>query len=197
MKTFLFIFLILPSFFSECPPYGSAFQNSDLGKENILKNRKISFFQNDTFLLLDFYQTLQKNSSYLNLPSNLPIGLAGYIFAVEKTGPESCNCNSKDVNIHDIHVVLVPDRLHTDIKYKIIVEVTPYVKFSSDSLNILYSFDNFKRMFLHKEVLIKGLLFYDKFHERNSYNTAKIPFSKSVWRGTCLEIHPVFYVYLL
>jgi hypothetical protein len=69
-----------------------------------------------------------------------------------------------------------------------VVEITPSYK--ALHKNVMDSL----KLLKNQKVTIRGYLFYDSEHERNSINYCKTCTSKNVWRKSCWEIHPITYI---
>lgn len=206
MKTyFLLFFLLLQStytpeentFFTKCLPYGNARQNSIQGNQNFLKNRIDTFPDKTIYEILSIDTLLNSQGNQYEFYKKNLIGLKGYIYDIQNTGPENCNCKTQNHLLQDCHIVVTPDENHTSAQYRVIVEITPRIRYQNDSLKSLYITSNLRQKFLNKIVLIQGLLFYDVFHENASWNSCSPKNRLQCWRGTCWEIHPVFSIVLL
>lgn len=92
------------------------------------------------------------------------VELDGWVIAVKKSGPESCNCfDPKKV---DTHILVGASRLSRT--RGVVVEVTPRKPIRGAD-----------RSLIGRHVLIRGWLFYDSHHEHQP------------GRATAWEIHPV------
>jgi hypothetical protein len=106
---------------------------------------------------------------------------------------ETCNCYEADKNPSDkgdIHINIGNDRSLKDKNnnYYMIVEITPsYKELHGGILDSLKNMEGGK-------VTIRGYLFYDDEHEKNSINYCRSCGNISTWRKTCWEIHPVTYI---
>lgn len=116
-----------------------------------------------------------------------------YLIDYKEQKGESCNCYYADEDAKtwgDIHINIGTKEIMDEgnNNYYMIVEITPsYKKLQPDYLANLKSFKG-------KKVAIRGYLFYDREHERNSINYCKSCTDKGVWRKSCWEIHPVTYI---
>ena len=119
--------LILPDG-SECGLEGSAKRKNDKGF-NLLKNRT-NFPQKSDFEPLFNWNKIQEESDdRRKFNARRAAILRGYVVAVSMSNPESCNCNSKEPDYRDTHIVLAPDKNSKDDKSQhVVVEVTPRIR---------------------------------------------------------------------
>ena len=115
-----------------------------------------------------------------------------YLIDFKQQKGESCNCYDadKDITKGDIHINIGNQRSLTEQNnnYYMVVEITPSYKKSHSGIP-----DMLKGLKKSK-VTIRGYLFYDSEHERNSVNYCQQCTDKGVWRKTCWEIHPVTFI---
>ncbi len=115
--------------------------------------------------------------------------LTAYVYNVNPGGVESCNCHAKDQEDMDTHITLTADSIHTEGKYRVIVEVTPRIRDIMKSRGIDWSTKTLRKQILHHWVSITGLLFADIEHANAAENTH--PDGRHNWRRTIWELHPV------
>jgi hypothetical protein len=126
-------------------------------------------------------------------PDTSYIELQGaYLLKFEEQGPEDCNCHlaASSRRNGDVHIVLCDEsNLRAgNNNFTMVAEITPAYK----ALHPGYheSLDSLRG----RRVTVRGYLFYDGEHERNSVNYCKTCSDKGVWRKTCWEVHPVTYI---
>jgi hypothetical protein len=115
-----------------------------------------------------------------------------YLMSFHEQGPEDCNCHlaTSRERTGDVHINLCTrDNLAAaNNNYTLVVEITPsYKALHPGYTEALQALEG-------KKVIVRGYLFYDDEHERNSVNYCKTCSEKGVWRKTCWEIHPVTYI---
>ncbi len=179
--------LILPDG-SECGLEGSAKRKNDKGF-NLLKNRT-NFPQKSDFEPLFNWNKIQEESDdRRKFNARRAAILRGYVVAVSMSNPESCNCNSKEPDYRDTHIVLAPDKNSKDDKSQhVVVEVTPRIRLLMQQNGKDWSQQALKKL-RGKTIEVEGWLFYDFKHGEKS---AKIrPDSDDINRATAWEIHPV------
>ena len=117
------------------------------------------------------------------------VELTGYVFEVKSGGLETCNCHSADKTTMDTHIVLTADETHTNGGQRIIVEVTPRMRFIMKQQGVDWSTETIKSVYQGKWMKVKGWLFYDQEHKSSAENTN--PGNAKNWRATAWEIHPI------
>jgi hypothetical protein len=117
-----------------------------------------------------------------------------YLIDYKEQGGETCNCQEADNDVDDskgdVHINIGNRKDLTDRNndYYVVVEITPsYKKLHPDYKRELKELEG-------KKVTLRGYLFYDSEHERNSINYCSTCSEKGVWRKTCWEIHPVTFI---
>jgi hypothetical protein len=113
-----------------------------------------------------------------------------YLIEPHPGGKETCNCFAKDPQDRDIHINLGSKK---DLTVKnnnvyVIVEITPKYKHKHED------YQQKLAELTGRKVKVRGYLFYDWEHERNSTNYCQTCSGVGVWRKTCWEIHPVTYI---
>ena len=121
--------------------------------------------------------------------------LRGYVVKVDRSNPETCNCNGTHADDRDTHIVLVSDSIYQDDKSQyVILEVTPRMRFLMKEKGIDWSQKGLKAL-KGKRVEIEGWLFYDYNHAERS---SKIrPDADNLNRATAWEIHPITSIKIL
>ena len=115
--------------------------------------------------------------------------VTGYVLEVKAGGDETCNCHFTDPDKIDTHIVLVAAPNNTKGSQKIIIEVTPRMRFIMSEKGVDWSTNNLKSTFMGHWVSVTGWLFFDQEHTNASENTH--PKGAHNWRGTAWEIHPI------
>ena len=159
-----------------CPPEGNAKTEKKM-MQNRLKNRPVVLQEEPKVLSID--SILKQGSDEKRFSSADLVTVEGYVTGVKPGGPESCNCQSKKPEDHDMHMYIgkSPDAEKKDC---FVVETTPaYKRLHSTNYSDLVG----------KKVRVTGYLFYDAEHWSNALNTCLK--CKNVWRKTAWEIHPV------
>jgi len=85
-------------------------------------------------------------------------------------------------------------------KYHIIVEITPRLRvkvFESLGLENTANNKELRKLIIGKKVRVTGWLLFDSEHKINSYNINPRRKTKTIWRATCWEIHPITNIELL
>jgi hypothetical protein len=115
-----------------------------------------------------------------------------YLIDYKEQKGESCNCYQADSDKTkaDIHLNIGDSLSFADKinDYYMVIEITPSYK--ALHKNVMDSL----KLLKNQKVTIRGYLFYDSEHERNSINYCKTCISKNVWRKSCWEIHPITYI---
>lgn len=115
-----------------------------------------------------------------------------YLIDFKLQGNEQCNCyeGDDDETMADIHINLgnLRDTRDKDNNFYVVVEITPDYK--KRHQNVRQKLEALKG----KKVIVRGYLFYDGEHERNSVNYCESCSDNGVWRKTCWEVHPVTFI---
>jgi hypothetical protein len=138
-------------------------------------NKEISF--------ADFFK---KGDDTKRFSVNDCVDITAYVKDVKYGGKETCQCHSDDKKDFDIHIELVQD-LKDDGEKMMVVEINRFLRAGDKSLD----YDAVREL-RGKKVEVKGYLFFDEEHWQNAVNTN--PKGTNLWRATCWEIHPVFYI---
>ena len=174
--------------FDGCPPIG---QTNNPGLEGLNRQKNRYSFP----LPVDFNTMITLNS--LLAPGNdenrwsvkTAVELTGYVFEVKAGGSETCNCHVND-DIHtDTHIVLVADPKKTIGSKRVIIEVTPRMRFLMAKKGIDWSTAKLKSQLTGNWVRIKGWIFFDLEHTASAENTN--PGNAKNWRATSWEVHPI------
>ncbi|MDE1878025.1 MAG: hypothetical protein KGI07_05775 [Thaumarchaeota archaeon] len=110
--------------------------------------------------------------------------ISGYLVDAHYGKKESCNCDSNNPNMMDIHVELVTDPAYAKDKSKrFVAELTrnfPNLrKWTPDTL----------KPYFGKSITVTGWMFFDPDHKNDAENTS--PGGPHNWRATSWEIHPI------
>ena len=174
------LFLATLIYAAPCGIHGSAKRGSQEYTLNPFKNRSQAPHTVNPRI------TLERLANGARFDDNEAAAIIGYVALVKPGSRESCNCGAKDAVHKDTHIALVTNLANANDESKhVVVEVTPRTR-------RLYHFPStatLKKQILHKRVMVTGWIFYDSMHEGNAANTN--PHGKSIWRATCVEIHPV------
>jgi len=197
MRTSLILLLLLPFYcvsqtfdssgnFDKCPVEGGSKSQRLVGL-NISKNRYASPAENDFNKSVTIKSLLVRGNDANRFSPDKAVSITGYVLLVKDGGYETCNCSSKtDL---DTHIVLVTNTTITKGSYRIIVEVTPRMRYLMKQKGIDWSTQTLKKTITHKMVTVQGWLFFDGEHTSAAENTN--PGNKKNWRGTAWEVHPI------
>ena len=179
--------LIMPNG-SECGVEGSAKRKNDKGF-NRLKNRYNFPRQSDIDITFNWSKIQEASDDRRKFNARRAAILRGYVVAVSMSNPESCNCNSKESDYRDTHLVLAPDKNSKDDKSQhVIVEITPRIRLLMQQTGQDWSQKALKKL-RGKTIEVEGWLFYDYNHGDKSAQIR--PNSDEITRATAWEIHPV------
>lgn len=174
--------------FNDCPPIGQTAEtrlqtlNKDKNRYTIPSGSEINTNITVTSMLTHGDDTHRWNTSQA-------AQLEGYVLEVKPGGDESCNCHISDPDKIDTHIVLVADPKNTKNSQKIIIEITPRMRFLMAQQGTDWSTPAIKSIFLKHWVKVTGWLFFDEEHTNASENTK--PGGIHNWRATAWEIHPI------
>lgn len=198
--TFLFLLLINELCYSQnCPPGGKTKTGGspDSEMEAFNKRKNKSAREPDKNPKPISFSALKSGNGRKNDRNywleGAYVELSGaYLIDYKQQGGESCNCYEADNNKSkgDIHINIGTkyDIQNENNNYYVIIEITPsYKKLHPDFLEELQELKG-------KKIVVRGYLFYDYEHERNSINYCESCSDKGVWRKTCWEVHPVTYI---
>lgn len=115
--------------------------------------------------------------------------ITGYVWDVKVGGVETVNCRATDPAHRDTHIELVLDPMNGGENHRVIVEVTPRIRFLAEQRGEDWSTGALRDRFQGRWVRVRGWLLFDTEHESQSVNTA--PNRPRDWRATAWEIHPV------
>lgn len=115
--------------------------------------------------------------------------ITGYVWDVKVGGVETVNCRATDPAHRDTHIELVLDPMNGGENHRVIVEVTPRIRFLAEQRGEDWSTSALRDHFQGRWVRVRGWLLFDTEHESQSVNTA--PNRPRDWRATAWEIHPV------
>src|ERR1035437_4046227 len=157
--TILMTLLLTGCVFAQCPKEGKG-KNDKERIANTYKNREIDSSKVDTTVTLT--KMLASGEDSKRFSDSSYVRITGYVVEIKAGGKESCNCESTEDSLTDVHVYigLTPNSPKTEC---IIVEITPRYKKLHPELVI--------RTLRGKLLEIYGYLFYDEEHKGNSANT--------------------------
>jgi hypothetical protein len=179
--------LIMPDG-SECGLEGSAKRKNDKGF-NRLKNRYLFPRQSDIDVTFNWSKIQEDSDDRRKFNARRAAILRGYVVSVSMSHPESCNCNSKEPDYRDTHIVLAPDKNSKEDKSQhVIVEVTPRIRLLMQQDGQDWSQKALKKL-RGKTIEVEGWLFYDYNHGDKSAQIRQN--SDNITRATAWEIHPV------
>lgn len=168
----------------QCPVKGDK-NNAKFQHIDSLKNRSIP--SNSTNFKITLDSILKPGNDAARWSSDNYVDIIGYVYDVKYGGAETCNCHSANKPDLDTHIEIVQDLKNSGPTKRMIVEINRYVKTNDTTLSYKYT-----RSLIGKKVEIRGFLFFDEEHKQNSYNCN--PNGTNLWRATCVEIHPCFYI---
>lgn len=115
--------------------------------------------------------------------------LRGYVAYVTKSKMESCNCNYREPEFHDLHINLVENEAdYNDKTRHVVIEITPRLREIMKAQGIDWHFNTLKKL-RHKQIEVEGWLFYDWEHGDKAFLRSGDTLNS--WRATCWELHPV------
>lgn len=117
------------------------------------------------------------------------VEITGYVFEVKPGGSETCNCHVNDDVHTDTHIVLLADPKSTAGSKRMIVEITPRMRFLMAKQGIDWSTAKLKSQLTGHWIKIRGWLFFDLEHQASAENTN--PGNAKNWRATAWEVHPI------
>ena len=176
------------TFDADCPPEGSA-KDPRLQELNRLKNRSGIPTDNDLDRSVTMQSLLQPGDDRNRWSSGKAAEIIGYVAEVKATGPESCNCKSKDPDHRDTHIELVLAPMVGGSSNSVIVEITPRLRQLRQNEGEDWSTRGLRDKILGRWVKVRGWLMFDEEHAEQANNTN--PGGARNWRGTCWEIHPI------
>lgn len=174
--------------YNNCPNIGQG-TSQRLQELNKLKNRYSVPLNKDINPNITVDAILKPGNDTARWSTGEAVQLIGYVFDVKPGGDETCNCHSNDKSQMDTHIVLVADPAKNNGSLRIIVEITPRMRFLMMQKGIDWSTDTIKSTFMNQWVKVTGWLFFDDEHKSSAENTH--PGNASNWRATSWEVHPI------
>ena len=174
--------------FNMCPPIGQT-DETRLQDLNKLKNRYDIPSDSDINSNVSVATMLVPGDDNKRWSTSNAAQITGYVMEVKPGGSESCNCHLTDKAKIDTHIVLVASPDSTKGGQRIIIEITPRMRFLMLQKGIDWSTDAIKATFTGHWVKVTGWLFFDEEHTNASENTS--PGGVHNWRATAWEIHPI------
>ena len=172
----------------DCPPEGSA-REPHLQALNRLKNRSSLEIKGSIDPRVTMQSLLEPGDDRNRWSSDKAAEIIGYVAEVKATGPESCNCKSKEPEHRDAHIELVLEPMVGGSSNSVIVEITPRIRQLIQNQGKDWSTRTIRDKMLGRWVKVKGWLMFDEEHANQANNTN--PGGERNWRGTCWEIHPI------
>ena len=171
-----------------CPPIGLT-TNLKLEELNKQKNRYNYPLQSDFDSAITLNSLLIPGNDENRWNVKTAVELTGYVFEVKSGGSETCNCHVNDDVHTDTHIVLVADPTNHTGNKRVIIEITPRMRFLMAKKGIDWSTSKLKSQLVGHWVKVKGWLFFDSEHTASAENTN--PGNVKNWRATAWEVHPI------
>lgn len=176
-----------------CGMHGSA-KEKEAYTLNAFKNRYTAPRAGDLDTSITL-RTLETSGDPNQFSPDKAVVLRGYVYNVKMGGVESCNCETKDPDLRDTHIELVPDEMHTGAPFRVIAEVTPRLRAIMRERGIDWSTAALRRSIKGRWVEVAGWLTYDVEHETAAYaNDPDDVVGQRNWRATVWEVHPITYL---
>ena len=174
--------------FNDCPLFGKAggIRLQNLNKD---KNRYSIPLSDDIDPSITTASMLIPGDDTQRWSTMQAAQIIGFVLEVKPGGDEGCNCHKSDLDKIDTHIVLVADPDSNKNSQKIIIEITPRMRFLMSQRGIDWSTHAIKSIFLNQWVKVTGWMFFDDEHANASENTK--PGGAHNWRATAWEIHPI------
>ena len=159
---------------------------------NKLKNRYKIPSASDFYKDITLASLLAPGNDENRFNVNEAVEITGYVMEVKPGGTEGCNCKATDRAYQDTHIVLIADPKITNGSKRVIVEVTPRMRFLMSKNGIDWSTTTLASELKGHWITVQGWLFYDKEHFAEAENTS--PENAKDWRGTAWEVHPITHI---
>jgi hypothetical protein len=171
-----------------CAPIGQT-SNPVLEELNKQKNRYNIPLQTDFNSSITLNSILAPGNDENRWNVKTAVELTGYVAEVKPGGAETCNCKVNDDAHTDTHIVLIADPQNNQGSKRVIVEVTPRMRFIMGKNGIDWNTATLNSELLGHWIKIKGWLFFDLEHSVSAENTN--PGNAKNWRATAWEVHPI------
>lgn len=186
------ITIALPSLnidtYDGCPPIGLT-NNPALEALNRQKNRYNIPLPGDFNSAIALRSLLAPGNDENRWNIRTAVELTGYVFEVKPGGVETCNCNVNDDAHADTHIVLIANPKKNTGNKRVIIEITPRMRFLMAKKGIDWSTGKLKSQLVGHWVKVKGWMFFDLVHAASAENTR--PGNAKNWRATAWEVHPI------
>jgi hypothetical protein len=117
--------------------------------------------------------------------------ITGYVVKVEQGGhPETANCGNLTLALTDTHITVALGPTG-DLTTTLVVEVTPWWRQEMKKQGIVWDTETLSKTITGKNVKFRGWLMFDVDHIAEASNTRPTNGTKTIWRRTVWEIHPV------
>ena len=171
---------------AECQPEGTATSAAEI-KGNPLKNR-LQAPEPTLVQVTSLNAFLAPGADAGRWDMNRGAEIEGYVDTVKSGGPETCNCGSDNPDDYDTHIE-ISVHPHDPKGERMIVEVTPPWRRLMATVNQDWSTQALKASILHRQIRVRGWLFFDARHASAATNTHTG--TQKPWRGTAWEVHPI------
>ena len=171
-----------------CPLDGDA-SSSAVRELNRLKNRYTPPDPQQIDPSITFAALLEPGDDRGRWSARRAAEITGYVWDVKVGGVETVNCRATDPAHRDTHIELVLAPMNGGENHRVIVEVTPRIRFLAEQRGEDWSTGALRDHLQGRWVRVRGWLLFDTEHESQSVNTA--PNRPRDWRATAWEIHPV------
>ena len=171
-----------------CPPTGQT-SNPVLEELNKQKNRYQNPLQTDINSSITLSSILAPGNDEARWNVKTAVELIGYVAEVKPGGTETCNCKVTDGAHTDTHIVLIADPRKNQGSKRMIVEVTPRMRFIMGKSGMDWNTATLKSKLTGHWIKIKGWLLFDLEHSASAENTN--PGNLKNWRATAWEVHPI------
>lgn len=176
-----------------CGTHGDAKNRSDYTL-NALKNRYRAPRSSDFDTAISLASLLQSGDPN-QFSQAKAVVLRGYVYNVKLGGVETCNCKARDPQYRDTHIEITPDEEHTDVRYRLIAEVTPRLRALMTKKGIDWSTAALRKSIKGRWIEVAGWLTYDVEHETAAWaNDPDDAVGQHNWRATVWEVHPITYL---
>ena len=174
--------------YNNCPSIGQS-TSARLQALNKSKNRYHLPSQKQFNRAVTITSILSPGNDSTRWSTSNAVEITGFVFEVKPGGDETCNCHTTDNSQLDTHIVLVSDPNKTKGSQRLIVEITPRMRFLMMQQGIDWSTANIKKIYQGHWMKVKGWLFFDDEHWPEAENTK--PGNPKNWRATAWEVHPI------
>jgi hypothetical protein len=179
----------------KCPLVGSRPDGTPPGpKEQALnpkKNRRTAPGPQDIDPSVTLARMLAPGNDRRRFAETKGAEIVGYVVKVEQGGhPETANCGNLTLALTDTHITVALGPTN-DLTTTLVVEVTPWWRQEMKKQGIDWSTETLTQTITGKTVKFRGWLMFDVDHTAEAINTKPPNATKTPWRRTIWEIHPV------